>query len=853
MIRYSIRRLCSGWLSLGMLMLFVLTSCMKDPFDQNTRAKDGEAFVTFSLALPESSAPSTRALSGNDEKAVENIQILAFQNGTYIYRAYNNSINNNKFTVSLRTGDFDLVILANSLDIVDAFPLVSGTTTQSEVLDGLVRSITEGTGWDTSDDVYKTIPMSSGILSKTISETTDMTSVPVSLYRMLSKINVEVMLAAQTDFELKSVRLYNYNTNGRIYPRVNGGSVNTGLTNIPDDPGNVIGDTDSDALRYMEITGGISCKETIYAFEAANGGSTTFSTNPCLVVGGSYEGGATTYYRVDFSDKDGKYWDLLRNHRYEVRITAVKSPGYPDENTAFESRPVDIETDIAVWDEKPVPAVYDPHTLTIGENNIILTKEKTRSGIVITSTYEWSAEVAYSGTDTGWLTIFPGTSPAGTSIMLYTADENTGTASRKATITVTSGLITKPITITQTAYEHPAASDYYYSYSNCYMVQPGSYAVKIPVDQANNGIWESIRYDDEWEPIGNDLEELIDEDDVLEGDLLWTDCAGGLSINSVVHRILRSGTGYGGFLIVIPGTSEGNSVVTLKINTEEKIKWSWHIWNTSYNPSTYTYWFSPDGYENIPSGKVFRYDRYYFMDRNIGATTATPQRSGGDFKVRGMLYQWGRKDPFPGAWEGAGSATEPVLYNAAGVGSRTMVGKVNAASVIGPNGDNFLYSVNNPLNYIYNSAAPNDWYAVTRDNQKDDLWKEYPSKSAFDPCPVGWQLPSITHWDGLVNSDGDYAFPLSSTYYGRFGTGATPCDVTPGASATIGFWPLTGGRGQSSGTLSQNGAGNYWSGTYDENATGFSSSQDVSSSLQNVLRGRANGYAVRCVQDPGAC
>ncbi len=71
------------------------------------------------------------------------------------------------------------------------------------------------------------------------------------------------------------------------------------------------------------------------------------------------------------------------------------------------------------------------------------------------------------------------------------------------------------------------------------------------------------------------------------------------------------------------GESEGNALVTLR-NAAGEILWSWHLWVV--NEKITTSW--ANGVE--------------WMDRNLGALN----NNEGDIANRGMLYQWGRKEPF---------------------------------------------------------------------------------------------------------------------------------------------------------------------------------------------------------------
>lgn len=47
----------------------------------------------------------------------------------------------------------------------------------------------------------------------------------------------------------------------------------------------------------------------------------------CLIVGGKYNGGAESFYKIDLRDHQGKYFPLLRDFTYKVRITNVGTKG----------------------------------------------------------------------------------------------------------------------------------------------------------------------------------------------------------------------------------------------------------------------------------------------------------------------------------------------------------------------------------------------------------------------------------------------------------------------------------------------------------------------------------------------
>ena len=105
------------------------------------------------------------------------------------------------------------------------------------------------------------------------------------------------------------------------------------------------------------------------------------------------------------------------------------------------------------------------------------------------------------------------------------------------------------------------------------------------------------------------------------------------------------------------------------------------------------------------------------MDRNLGATSATP----GDVGALGLLYQWGRKDPFLGS----SSISSPILAKST-ISWPTM--KTNAAY------GTVDYATKNPTTYIALDGQ-NEWLATP----DETLW--HVNKTIYDPCPAGWQVP----------------------------------------------------------------------------------------------------------------
>ena len=145
---------------------------------------------------------------------------------------------------------------------------------------------------------------------------------------------------------------------------------------------------------------------------------------------------------------------------------------------------------------------------------------------------------------------------------------------------------------------------------------------------------------------------------------------------------------------------EGNALIAAK-NSSGVVLWSWHIWMTDQ-----------------PKGQVYYNGAGTMMDRNLGATSATP----GDVGALGLLYQWGRKDPFLGS----SSISSAVVAKS----TITFPAVQNSTSTTGT----VDYVTKNPTTML-RGAKTNEWmYEVDK-----TLWAS--TKTIYDPCPAGWRIP----------------------------------------------------------------------------------------------------------------
>ena len=223
--------------------------------------------------------------------------------------------------------------------------------------------------------------------------------------------------------------------------------------------------------------------------------------------------------------------------------------------------------------------------------------------------------------------------------------------------------------------------------ANCYLVQgSGDYKFKAVIGNTDATVGNVKTVEVLWESFGTDEMPNV-------GDLITS--------ASYKNGYIRFSTP--------ENFREGNAVIAAK-NSKGVILWSWHIWCCE------------EGWKE----QVYYNDAGTMMDRNLGATSATP----GDAAARGLFYQWGRKDPFLGA-----SPTSTSEYVAS-------TGTWNTVSYCSG-----VFAEVNPMTfYAFIDFQDGSWANIS--------WANI--KTIYDPCPAGWRVP-----DG--GSNGVWAKALGSS------------------------------------------------------------------------------------------
>lgn len=241
----------------------------------------------------------------------------------------------------------------------------------------------------------------------------------------------------------------------------------------------------------------------------------------------------------------------------------------------------------------------------------------------------------------------------------------------------------------------------------------------------------------------------------------------------------------------------GSAVIAAK-DAAGEILWSWHIWATDYDPEA-----ANDTW--MPSGNVL-------MNRNLGAENNTP----GDFGSVGLIYQWGRKDPFVNASTYTnGNTTYRTVYDKNGSEVIDWMSAEGWGSVVSsPETGTIAYAVKNPTravrisqmaaeNWIYAdlSLPVEDILAARKASGELDLWggtrNQIGLKTIYDPCPKGWKVASQNTFATLEDNGKKlvytqlYAKTLTTTNHDKNLHGTMLC-FNPDDTSLTSWFPYTG-------------------------------------------------------------
>lgn len=752
----------------------LLASCSDDTFSSDTLA-DGQIGLKLALNLPGGEQATTRTGGTNAETGTANgqgfenwiqandVRLLLFsKGGTFAEEVTNLKITGAQGstlrflegkTANPYEGDIEIVVLINlkSRDVNPATTGFEGKTIEETYK--LLKYTYGNEAWTLSED--KRLPMWGNCrmtLRKGVVNRGN-----VNVYRALAKINVLVNEGTGLDnFELRNIRVYYTNTQGYCAPLPTDAAVEedkTYFTNTSIPAGSVQqGVSNPLSFTWEEEISTNAFENQVYVPESNNQNPGTNKKPICLVVGGIYDGeglvqpGEVSYYRIDFKDdlesgnkEDLRVYDVIRNHSYVFNIRTVSRPGTPTPEEALENEVVGMSVSIEDWDNVPMRGIPDQYTLTTSKSVVAFDNKVSEDIITVTTDYgmdendtengKWEI-VEISGnieTDVDgknpreWFRVVKNNDNRTIHIE---AVENHG-ITREGYFYVQTGNLRKQITVRQ---EQPETA-------NCYVVNGDrDITHELIVAIKGNGTKglspeDGVQLDKEatvlpdnigiiWET-KQGLIELIDavtKETVLGGKLANYDKGKG----TIRYRVNISNASIG-------GVAGGNALIGAFKNN--KIIWSWHIW------------ICPDmvkeGEEKIIDKSCIEdwtLNGYQILDRNLGALSNKP-----GVASLGLLYQWGRKDPFIGA-----SATND---NYSGNGRLWTIEYFNKKWAVDTSGSNtnIPYTIENPTILTYDGLSEkmsNGGYLWGTNAGLQNV-KDLGTKTIYDPCPAGYRVPPV--------------------------------------------------------------------------------------------------------------
>lgn len=322
-------------------MTSLLFGCSSEPKTSIIVTSD-EQEVLFDVLVPGGATREGGTIS--DDEIIKELDLLVFKGGKYQYRrlAYPSG---GKFRATLKIdNNITIYAFANSRSVLDGYD------------DGIV--LKEENDWETQirkeivadspilkDDGKLLLPMWGVKDNVTLREGIVNNIGMILLLRSVASADVAV--ATTSEFELVKSYLYFAASKGILAPNSSSYDHETFEVSVPESPDGMMTEVIDSAYNVKSN----SIINQLYMFENDTdaSGINPLRSHTRLVVGGKYKNSEdTTYYPIDFIE-DNEVVQVMRNCKYDIKITSVNSEGYPSSEIASKAAPVNMDFSVVKW------------------------------------------------------------------------------------------------------------------------------------------------------------------------------------------------------------------------------------------------------------------------------------------------------------------------------------------------------------------------------------------------------------------------------------------------------------------------------------------------------------------------
>ena len=414
---------------LFMLLAMVSTACsdIRDIVGGGTQDLPTDG-VVLTLKLP-NFTKNTVATRANEQQQIKSLCVLC-------YDADNKYLGMSNITgadIKPKGGDsYDVKVKAEPGTVT--LHIVANTNiTESDAKDAEGKNNLYNATRDGNLNLSTPVCWGSVTVKDLLSRKTD-----VSLFRQFAKASV-TKNESLTNFEITGFRLFNTASSGTI------ASESINKVALPS--------VDCSAKTAEYVTG----EQPFYE---------TPADKAYMIIRAKYDGGPDTYYKVEFlNNGTSTQMDLLRNHHYQVKVTAVNHEGWATEDEAINNKSENRLSVEVVDDNPPIVNMIacKDYELGVCGKKTVLGNARTAIISFVTTKPDFTYNVKWNA---DWITdykvkesvVLPTSaehhsSPGRLYTIELTLTENFDSKPHTDSVTITSGDLSRDVKITQLGYD----------------------------------------------------------------------------------------------------------------------------------------------------------------------------------------------------------------------------------------------------------------------------------------------------------------------------------------------------------------------------------------------------------------